>query len=198
MVLTVRDECGAVSRARCAQSCRARALRPRSRFVAPLWRAPLVQSPGAQRTGTDERCRDSTSRVRTPYSPRMVVAVFEHAHSSSLHGRVKPLLATSPRRVPRQMRNAALCTARSIRPPHGGLPLLLRADAGGYFLVPPVRDRRATRTNTYPPHNSGRGSTGPDCARLRDDLVPLRPGLRFTSVRPCLAAPRPVSTLRPR
>src|SRR5262249_18577396 len=29
---------------------------------------------------------------------------------------------------------------------------------------------RRARTRA-PPHNSGRGSTGPDCARLRDDLV---------------------------
>src|SRR5215813_6667090 len=38
-------------------------------------------------------------------------------------------------------------------------------------------------------------STGPDCARLRDDLVPLCTRIRCTAARPCLTSSRPDFTL---
>jgi hypothetical protein len=51
-------------------------------FVAPLWRAPLVQS--AKGKSLIDKRGNSTLRVQTPHSPRVIVAALEHAHPSIL------------------------------------------------------------------------------------------------------------------
>jgi len=112
-------------------------------------------------------------------------------------GHSAPSKASALRAEADQKRSAAHC---SLRVPASRWPSSTPAGRRRRLLhrsPPQVIVARRARTPA-PPHNSGRGSTGPGCARLRDDLVPLRTGLRCTAVRPCLASPRPITTLRPR